>query len=136
MPFLISFFLIWINSIKKYFRWGIFDLHLPSALAKCRFVKQKWPFIEKKSPFPWRVWLNCFNLNKFLIFQGFLFETFSSHIFHICFLTWHIIIYMLNIKYWLWKQEIKLRCNVLNIYIFMLLKQHYGYLMLFIKLTI
>ena len=58
----------------------------PSKLAKCSFVKQKWPFIETNRPSQKTIWLSYFILNNFLIFLYFflwnIFITYFAYMFY------------------------------------------------------
>ena len=103
------FLLIWIKSVKNNSIKGEKTSSCPSGLSMCPFVKQSYPCINVKSPFPRTIWLNSsFEINIFSIF-------------HICWLKWfdhifytsvlqcmrHSEAHVIKSDPWSWKQEIK-----------------------------
>ena len=106
-----------------------------SRSAKCPFVKQKWPFIETKSPFPRTTWLNYFILTNFLIFHFLVWNIFITYFAYMFYEMIYNDAYANHVN--IGCENKKLNWDVIFLKnIFMLLKQNYGYLMLFINYLI
>ena len=107
----------------------------PLRSAKCPFVKQKWPFIETKSPFPRTTWLNYFILTNFLIFHFLVWNIFITYFAYMFYEMIYNDAYANHVN--IGCENEKLNWDVIFLKnIFMLLKQNYGYLMLFINYLI
>ena len=79
-----SFFLIWIKFQKQLLIRENLTSTCPSDVSKCRFVKQRCPFIDAKSPF-------SRTISYFIIFVWNIFNTYFTHLLDG---VWYIIKYI------------------------------------------
>ena len=85
--------LIWFNSIKNYFQWGRFDLHLPFYINEVSFCETKVAFYWKKEPFfrnnLTELFVNYFILDILLFFIFFVWNIFITYFAHMFYDMWY-----------------------------------------------